>query len=268
MRANQRRSSRLWSCAEWWTEPPQNGRIQAARQSLVQHLLNPIVTLMAHNINNSGGTRLARLGPSSKGTAVMPFDTSSRLLGRSLAEKVAILSKFILNDLESRTERGMHVTGGCYLLVARSPDSPVAQALRAQASRLASTGVRVRAIFSEAAPGRAAAAMQAAPFALPSECRLTRDTRLLAAHEQLVLAPDCAWIGDCMRREPSKRDTYERFAVSCSETAVLATRSFERLWRIAVPVETMPSLAAALASRRLPEFGGTVPARPEDPRRQ
>lgn len=197
----------------------------------------------------------------------MTFDSSSRLLGASIGEKVAILSEYIANELDSRPARGMNATDPCYLLIARSPDSPVAQALRAHAANLAAAGIRVRAIFSEIEGGRAAAATLAAPFAVPSECRLARDPRLLAAHEQLVLAGDCAWIGDCMRREPSKRDTYERFALNCTETAGNATRSFERLWRIATPVDAFPRMPAALASN-LPGAAGTVIARSESFRRQ
>jgi hypothetical protein len=139
----------------------------------------------------------------------MPLDASSRLLGLSIRAKGAQLSEFIANDLERRSARGLHVAGGCYLVIARSPDSPVAQALCTHAGRLAATGIRIRAIFGEIEPGGTAAL--AAPFALPSECRLACDPRLLAAHEQLVLAPDCAWIGDSMRREPRAR-RYGRFA--------------------------------------------------------
>ncbi len=94
-----------------------------------------------------------------------------------------------------------------------------------------------------------------------------RDPRLLAAHEQLVLAPDRAWIGDCMRREPTKRDTYERFAANAPDVAALATRSFERLWRAAVPMRSMPQLPAGLASH-LPGLAGMPFARSESPRRQ
>lgn len=156
-----------------------------------------------------------------------------------------MLSQFIAKDLDSRASHGPYVTAGCYLLIARSPNSPVAQALRAHAARLASMSIRVRAIFSEVESGSAGAAIGSVPFATPSECRLARDPRLHAAHEQLVLAPDCAWIGDSMRREPSKRDTHERFAAGCPETATNATRSFERMWRIAVPVDHVPSVPLA-----------------------
>jgi hypothetical protein len=154
---------------------------------------------------------------------------------------------------------------GCYLLLARSPRSPVAQALRASAGKLATANVSIRAIFCECEP--VAAGAETLPFGLPGEVRIARDTRLLAAHEQLVLAIDRVWIGDCMRREPSKRDAYERFAANCLETAVLASRSFERLWRAAVPLDSMPPLPIALASQ-LPGIAGKRLARPESPRRQ
>jgi hypothetical protein len=70
-----------------------------------------------------------------------------------------------------------------------------------------------------------------------------------------------------MRREPTKRDTYERFAENSGEVATVATRSFERLWRAAVPMRTLPQMPAAFASH-LPGFSGTPVARPESPRRQ
>jgi hypothetical protein len=197
----------------------------------------------------------------------MPFDTSSRLLGTPIGEKVAVLSEFITNDLDARATRGTDTAAPCYLLIARSPDSPVAQALHAHATDIAAAGIRVRAIFTEIEGGRAAAATLAPPFAQPSECRLASDPRLLAAHEQLVLAPDCAWIGDCMRREPTKRDAYERFARNCPETAATAARSFERMWRIATSAETFPHVPAALASRTA-GLNGTTIARSESFRRQ
>ena len=152
-------------------------------------------------------------------------ETSSRLQDFSISEKVAKLSAFIASDIDTRGARGLYAAGGCYLLIARSPESPVVVALRDHASSLAKSGIRIRAIFSDVEPGQGAVTVAAAPFALPSECRIARDPRLLAAHEQLVLAPDRSWVGDSMRREPSKRDAYESFAPGCAETATNAARS-------------------------------------------
>lgn len=197
----------------------------------------------------------------------MPFDASSRIHNISIGEKVAVLSQFIASDLEARAASAHRLTNDAYLLIARSPDSPVAQALRAHTATLGQMGLRVRAIFSEIEPGRAVAAVRAAPFEAPGECRLARDPRLLAAHEQLVLSAESTWIGDCMRREPTKRDTYERFAANCTETAAHAARSFERLWRITVPVDQLAPLPGAMAPH-LPDFVNAVPPRPEALRRQ
>ena len=180
----------------------------------------------------------------------MPTEPISRLHGVSIGEKIAKLSDFIASDLDGRTAHGLHTAGGCYLLVARSVDSPVAQALCVHAGRLSVSGIRVKVIFSEADN-----APLPAPFALPSECRLARDPRLLAAHEQLVLSPTHAWTGDCMRRDPAKRDALERFAPNCAETAAMAARSFDKLWKAAVPFESLPRLSAALASH-VPEHTG------------
>ena len=95
---------------------------------------------------------------------------------------------------------------------------------------------------------------------------MVRDQRLVAAHEQLVLAPDYAWIGDSMRREPSRRDTFERFAPASAEVAMQATRSFERLWRSTVAIESVPAMPAAIASHLTGLAAGQP--HPENPRRQ
>jgi hypothetical protein len=194
----------------------------------------------------------------------MSFETPSLLHGLSIAEKIAKLTAFIGADLDNRSAHGMHVAGGCYLLVARSPDSPVAQALRAQAARLADCGIRVRAIFTEVDAAKPAHLM--APFSMPSECRLARDPRLLAAHEQLSLTPTCTWVGDSMRREPGKRDALERYAASCPQTGAFAARSFESLWRSTVPLYAMPLMTAALA--QIPDMAVAAEQVPEGMRRQ
>jgi hypothetical protein len=194
----------------------------------------------------------------------MSFETPAQLHGLSVAEKISKLSAFIADDLDRRTAHGLHVAGGCYLLIARSPESPVAQALRAHAARLSAAGVRVRAIFSEIDPHHGAHLL--APFTLPSECRLARDPRLLAAHEQLSLTQTCTWVGDSMRREPGKRDALERYAPDCAQTGAHAARSFESLWRATAPIYTMPPLAAALA--QMPDIAAVGEALPEGVRRQ
>ncbi|HXF53336.1 MAG TPA: hypothetical protein VNK52_04355 [Hyphomicrobiaceae bacterium] len=122
------------------------------------------------------------------------------------------------------------------LLLARSPDSPVARVVAEYAAgkRLQ---LPVRAILTtlEASTQPTGQHMAALPlFAV--EIRLVRDPRLLEAHEQLVLGVRASWTGDSMRRDPLKRDAYEAYAPDDRAKALRAIASFERLWRVALPV--------------------------------
>ncbi|MFA5898445.1 MAG: hypothetical protein WC829_04970 [Hyphomicrobium sp.] len=193
----------------------------------------------------------------------MSNEAPSHLHGLSIADKISKLTAFISDDLDARAAHGMHVSGGCYLLIARSPESPVAQALRSHAARMSSMGIRLRAIFCEV--DQASQVHLTAPYSMPSECRLMRDPRLLAAHEQLLLSPTRSWVGDCMRREPGKRDALELYAADCAKTGSHAGRSFEGLWRTTTPIMTVPPLAAALA--QMPELA-SGDALPQGLRRQ
>ncbi len=192
----------------------------------------------------------------------MSTEAPSSLHGLSIAEKISRLTAFIADDLDARAATGMHATDACYLLIARSAESPVAQALRAHADRISSMGLRLRAIFSEIDQ---AGAHLAAPFVVPSECRIARDSRLLAAHEQLVLTPTRTWLGDCMRREAGKRDAFERYAHDCAQTGAHATRSFESLWRITAPLVAMPSLVTLT---KMPNIATAAEKIPDDLHRQ
>jgi hypothetical protein len=183
----------------------------------------------------------------------MPTELNS-LHGLAIADKIARLSAFIGEDLETRCAHGFHVTGGCYLLIAKSTESPVAQVMRGHAARLATMGIRVRAIFSEVDAAQPVQGI--APFSVPGDCRLARDPRLLAAHEQLVLSPTRTWIGDCMRRDQNKRDALERFAPDCAQTGAHAMRSFEAMWRASVPLNALPPIAAIA---QISEMAGVSP---------
>jgi hypothetical protein len=194
----------------------------------------------------------------------MPFDTSSQQNDAAIREKVDKLATFIADDLSERTASGLPA-GDSYLVIARSPKSPVAQALRANAAKLAEAGITVRAIFSEADP--ILTDDITGPFAAPCECRSVRDRRLLAAHEQLVLGSTSTWIGDSMRREPTKRDTYEHFAPRSVATTAIATRSFERIWRSAAPVRALAAMPSGLASQ-LPGMAADRVVHPDTLRRQ
>jgi len=189
----------------------------------------------------------------------MPLKGSSPSICVSSEEKVAKLSEFISKDVERRTASDREAKRGCYLLIARSPESPVAQSLLALAPQITAAGITVRTIFSALKPGQARE--------LPGDCRVFRDPRLLAAHEQLVLGPTCAWIGDSMRRDPQKRDAFECYAAGCAQAAALASTSFERIWQAAEPVRINVPLTAALASQ-LTAIAGAKPESRHTPPRQ
>ena len=149
-------------------------------------------------------------------------------------DKEARLTAFVRKDLEQR-RAGADTTGcGDYRLVLRSAESPVARALAGLASELSAAGIGLRVVLAQVSTDTIDADIQRiASFA--DGVRVVRDIRLLDAHEQLVLAPTTAWIGDCMRREPSKRDAYECYAENRADVAGWAATSFERMWLIGRP---------------------------------
>lgn len=114
------------------------------------------------------------------------------------------------------------------LVVARSMESPVIRVLLSRAADLLAAGFNVRALLVR---GPSTAEFQAKGLAETQfDWRVVADMRLLDAHEQLILAGR-VWIGDCMRRDPAKRDAYELYGENCPETLEASRRYFERLWR-------------------------------------
>lgn len=129
-------------------------------------------------------------------------------------------------------------------IIARSPASPVAVAVRASASRFAQKAIGVRAIFAELGTDGALADFCGATVgvgnatAARKSIRWARNVCLRDAHEQLILGTNMCWSGDCMRREPGKRnalDLYEREAPQVVRFGMLA---FEAIWAIC---ETVPA---------------------------
>lgn len=134
-----------------------------------------------------------------------------------------------------------------YLLVARSPESPVCRALSALAPALAKQQITVRVIFTAIDTGAFQGDLEASAGLLQmATSRIVCDSRLYEAHEQLILDAETCWIGDCMRREPAKRDAYESYATSSAATAHAAALTFARLWKAGsatVPVSRfMPTI--------------------------
>lgn len=148
-------------------------------------------------------------------------------------EKESRLKEFIARDLANRRAAG----GGAqeltvYRLIALSADSPAAKALAELSEEIAALGITIDAIFF-----RKRGIAENFEGLDPHHCRYATDPRLLDAHEQLVLGPQSVWIGDCMRREPGKRDAFECYSEGCEATSRRAVRSFEHIWLTAKPAK-------------------------------
>ena len=162
-----------------------------------------------------------------------------------LEDKEAKLKSFVRTVVDLAAARNeADDARNVVLLVARSIESPVARAV----ATLVKEGLmtpRVRAVLA-LVPRDSAEGGEVALTSLfgSNGARLIRDSRLFDAHEQLVLGASASWIGDCMRRDPMKRDAYECFAADCAQTAGWARLSFERLWAASEPLLEQPQNAA------------------------
>ena len=132
----------------------------------------------------------------------------------------------------------LHDARGQITLVARSAESPVARALAELGSEIAGRAITVRAIFGQLESEKTPVGWSVAgpEIAFCRDLRWAKNPRLADAHEQLVLGPQTCWIGDCMRRDPSRRDAYEQFVNSDAATSATMAVSFERLWAVSVPL--------------------------------
>ena len=168
-------------------------------------------------------------------------------------DKETKLKTFIKAFIQETAAKRDQAAEPCVLLlVLRSLDSPVAKAVSALAQENV-LDMPVKAIFamidSRDLDGPIPAVL---PFTSDNAVKLGRDLRLLDVHEQLVLGPSTSWIGDCMRRDPRKRDAYECYAADCAKTARWARISFDRLWEKSVAITAsgsagIDSFAAACA---------------------
>lgn len=171
----------------------------------------------------------------------MTLNTLPRMDVVKREDKEAKLKAFISAYLETRNPQ--HAVEP-WLLIARSAESPVVLALASLAPEIAAAGITLKTLIAHCAP---ALPDSVAPPTLgfASDLRVSRDVRLLDAHEQLRLDAAHAWVGDCMRREPAKRDAYECYANGCTVTADWSAKSFAHLWSRGEPTMNMVAAAAA-----------------------
>lgn len=144
-------------------------------------------------------------------------------------QKEARIKAFVSRHIGMVAASGASQGLTTYRLIALSTESPAALALHSLAPDLAKAGITVEAVlFRRAGP-------VTSPVLASAERRFVSDIRFLDAHEQLVLDATTVWIGDCMRRDPLKRDGFEHFSDRCPVTARHAARSFAQIWRAAGP---------------------------------
>jgi len=170
----------------------------------------------------------------------MRFATPSLAILSSRNEKEAKLKKFIAEALAECAGAGE--LPACVTLVARSFDSPVACALNTVISALAKDSPSLRVIVMDDSGANSFSETPAGEF------RVFRDARFGDAHEQLIVSTQAVWTGDCMRRDPAKRDAFEIYSTGDANRHDNATASFDKLWDTAAPVRRaeMPVVATAL----------------------
>lgn len=115
-------------------------------------------------------------------------------------------------------------------VLARDADSPVVKALFARAALDAD--LRIDILFTSGGlDGSPEVLLERVPDR--SRCHVSPDPRLRDAHEMLLIGGEAVWMGDCMRRDPLRCDSYELYSGSCARTAARFRLFFERLWRAA-----------------------------------
>lgn len=162
----------------------------------------------------------------------MRLDTPSRFMTDSRTEKESKLTSFVSDGLvDSESDR-------LITLVARGTDSPVAAALAAVLLNAKSqTIATVRVVLFDIDSVVEDHAVSSILDIAGAEFRVLPDSRFAAAHEQLVIGSSRAWLGDCMRRDPSKRDAFEIFHDHNATAIAHATGSFTKLWASAKPLK-------------------------------
>jgi hypothetical protein len=155
----------------------------------------------------------------------------------SRTDKEARLKDFIASALIARGEDPAR--DGRVTLFVRSPDSPVARALVAAHSEGLMPAATVRIVMCDTNSEEAGA-----PSVLDLagvEVRVLAEASFAHAHEQMTIGPVYSWIGDCLRRDPAKRDAFELFHPADAKVALFATASFEKLWQRARPMKLAPA---------------------------
>jgi hypothetical protein len=167
-------------------------------------------------------------------------------------DKEARLKDFIGEGLAPRNEdpaRDNYLT-----LFVRNPDSPVARGLYAAWSEGHAENARIRILICDTNTEEPATVSLLDISG--AEFRVLADPSFGPAHEQLVAGGDHVWIGDCLRRDPTKRDAFELYHRNDAAIGVFAVASFEKLWARGRPLKpskaegVSPEIIAAQSDER------------------
>ena len=169
----------------------------------------------------------------------MRLATSPSILQAGRDEKETKLKDFITAHLTARTAKEIDASNRIYTIVVRAPDSPAAKALTLLAPELAAAGIALRVLLLDTDSASDEGGQKSILKLANAEIRLLSDPRFAAAHEQLVLGNGRVWIGDCMRRDPTKRDAFEMFHADNIAAARHAEVSFARMWKLGKPTKRM-----------------------------
>ncbi len=166
-------------------------------------------------------------------------------------DKEAFLRAFILQDIESRKSNAAQ-SDAEYLVVARCWDSPVISAIGGLQNEIARAKVGLRIIVStintfETFP----LSNKLDALIAVGQVRLITDARLFDVHEQLVLNSKTCWIGDVIRREPTKRDAYEQYWNDDASAVTWSKSAFERIWSLSEKVRRVDHASHTIAEASL-----------------
>jgi hypothetical protein len=141
-------------------------------------------------------------------------------------------------------------------VLARSPSSPVVAALLALSEELATRGIGAAVVL---AGGTLAAANETWNLTFNSnfvhEIRLTSNPRILDGHEQLIVGERSVWYGDCMRRDPAKRDAFNSYLPNDPAAARAGRFAFQCLWQSAHSLYRNSALSSVVVTS--PDGAGT-----------
>ncbi len=139
-------------------------------------------------------------------------------------------------------EQPADLTARQVTIIARSPSSPVMQALTSAADDLSNRSISIQVVFSDVDPEKALRDAWSVLSELSKNSehgdlvRWANAPGVLEAHEQMILGQNMCWLGDAMRREPGRRDGFDLFETDAPRTCRIGIQSFAAMWKFAKPV--------------------------------